>query len=133
MINARRDHKHKTIHHVPDVGSSRKRMAGLERSSVATATRFRSPPETPRMRELEPPMSASAQPCSPTSRRISSTFSRLWCASVLCGMRTMAWKVRCSRTVSVGKKRSSWYTYAVAIGCGGRVWLDPNVVVSSIT
>lgn len=45
---------------VPEVGSSAKMISGSESSSVATERRFRSPPDTPRMKACGPPMSESA-------------------------------------------------------------------------
>lgn len=61
----------------PLVGSSKNKIAGFDNNSVATATRFLSPPEIPRIKLLLPPIKASAHPCSPTSSKIASTLSFL--------------------------------------------------------
>mmetsp|Transcript_72002 Transcript_72002/g.126877 ORF Transcript_72002/g.126877 Transcript_72002/m.126877 type:complete len:256 (+) Transcript_72002:267-1034(+) len=94
----------------PEVGSSRNSVEGCDRSSTAMATRFRSPPDTPRTTAL--PIRVWATRVKPSSRRTASTL-----ASCSCGVcrdsRRRAANMQCSRTVRLAIKTSSCMTYAM--------------------
>jgi len=96
----------------PVVGSSRNIMPGDMRSSVAMETRRFSPPDRPR--ENWSPIKESASFSMPKSRMVWPTRRRRAFVDVPIGIRSVAWNNKCSQTVLVPGKTSSWVTHALA-------------------
>mmetsp|Transcript_3675 Transcript_3675/g.11315 ORF Transcript_3675/g.11315 Transcript_3675/m.11315 type:complete len:258 (+) Transcript_3675:2725-3498(+) len=84
-------------------------MPGDMRSSVAIETRRFSPPDRPR--ENWSPIKESASFSMPKSRMVWPTRRRRAFVDVPLGIRSVAWNNKCSQTVLVPGKTSSWVTY----------------------
>mmetsp|Transcript_4797 Transcript_4797/g.16526 ORF Transcript_4797/g.16526 Transcript_4797/m.16526 type:complete len:224 (+) Transcript_4797:903-1574(+) len=115
----------------PVVGSSRKRMPGLVRSSVPMLTRRFSPPLRPRTNSS--PMRESATLPSPSREIICDTRLKRSSRWVSCGRRSLAWNHMCSRTVAVPGSTSSWDTYPARCRMARRSTTNPSTRTSALS
>mmetsp|Transcript_17604 Transcript_17604/g.36015 ORF Transcript_17604/g.36015 Transcript_17604/m.36015 type:complete len:120 (+) Transcript_17604:2644-3003(+) len=88
----------------PVVGSSKNKIRGLCSSSLATLTRFFSPPEIPRV--YSSPMKLRTTFISPSCCTMSLTRDFLAAGEHVGGSLRLAWKSRYSQTVDVPGKMS---------------------------
>jgi len=102
----------------PVVGSSRNKIRGQWRSSLATLTRFFSPPDIPLV--YSSPMKLSTTFIRPSSRIMSLTRIFFSAGVQVGGSLRLAWKRRYSHTVEVPGKISLWGAYPAicVIICG---------------
>mmetsp|Transcript_15970 Transcript_15970/g.20875 ORF Transcript_15970/g.20875 Transcript_15970/m.20875 type:complete len:107 (+) Transcript_15970:567-887(+) len=68
----------------PEVGSSKNKIDGLMTSSLATATRLRSPPEIPR--RVAPPTTECCTLSNPRSCKVACTNEWTCSSEILCGV-----------------------------------------------
>lgn len=93
----------------PDVGSSHNSKWGSVKASDANAKRFRSPPDNPLIRPGDP-MTVLAHFRKLNSMRTSLTRWTFSLYGMLRLIRSIAWKIKCSRAVSDAMNKSSCWT-----------------------